>query len=865
MRKILFLALVIILLAQMAEAKTILYVTSAPTDSPCSLLSTLDFPYCKRLTDLGYVVKVINELHVKDNTTTWNSYVTGSDMIFLGDVSLDMANKSKFQDSFCKNIGSRLTNRTLFATFKNTWLNKPKNIEGCAFYPSINLVNFPYNDNNCSKNTFKVAKEGFVTEGHKVGDTVDFYSVTKNIRIYDVSDGAWFTAECIINGVIDFYPVIFSSNKGVFWGLDESNFNKEGQNVFDRIIFNTIGHTSWSINPIIIPSTSTKNQNILVLAGITQLGLPVNGTVNLIIDSLTKNMSYEDDFWKYKNLNLSEEKQYNLGINAYSESILRGTAIIPYIVGGLKVDIISGNYIPNENYVITAKTYLRNTTQTVNAYYKIFNSKYSIVFIGTLNCFDNNICNATIIKMPDLGNATLEVTISVSGSVGGSFKVITEESLITTDKNVYKPGDTVQFDFFPSEEITEANITIINSVGIKEIPSAIPLEKMSPTHWKKLYTLGITIPNGTYIANVKTPKGEYNKTFDVVVWKPYAFLNQYSFYTAETLELTIGVTDVSLGTNISIDVDIVDPIQTKVFTKSGYMITGTYKTTYAIPRDYKNGTSAVIIKLKDFNNRSSTLYLNFSVNSVLQPSLLVTPTTISEITVAGKTIEKTIRIENSADIDAPLTVNVSESLKDIVKIISKPTIINAHAKADMKIRIEAGSLKDVTKTGTINFNSRVGNEKVNINLEVIGDLSVQASLKLSYVYSLEKNVTDLKKMGVNVTEVSGLLSQIKSTLSEVKISYANGNYASAKLKFAVASSKISQLEAAINSLQLEIPDNSYIIWDFAIAIVLMIVLLTVIKYRKKIKSLFKKEEPKKEEEEVIYFKPRGGHYRTEYY
>jgi len=863
MMKILFLALIFILLAQMAEAKTILYVTNAPTDSSCSMLSTLDYPYCKRLTDLGYDIRIINELHVKDNTTTWNSYVSDSDMIFLGDVSLDMVNKSKFQDSFCKNIGSQLTNRTLFATFKNTWLNKTKNIEGCAFYPSIKLVNFSYNDNNCSKKTFKIAKEGFVTEGYKIGDIVDFYSINKGIRIYDVSDGAWFTAECIINGIIDFYPVIFSSSKGVFWGLDESNLTQQGVDIFDRIIFNTVGYTPWSITTIIIPSTATKNQNILVLANVTQLGLPVNGTVNLTVDSLTRSMSYENGFWKY-NLNLSEEKQYTLNINAYSESVLRGTATIPYNVGGLKVDIISGNYVPNKDYVITAKTYL-NSTQTVNAFYKVYDSKYSTVFTGTLYCF-NDICSATIIGMPDLGNVTLEVTTSVSGKVGGSSKTISEESLINTDKDVYKPGDTVQIDFFPSEAITNANLTIINPDGSKQTPSAIPLEKISLTHWKKLYSLGMTISNGTYIASIETPKGEYNKTFDVVVWRPYTFLNKYSFYTAETLELTAGVTDAPLGTNISVDVEITDPFQAKVFTKSGYTISGTYKTTYTIPNDYKNGTSNVIIKLKDTNNVTSTLYLNFSVNSVLQPSLLVTPTTISETIVTGKIIEKTIRIENSANMDAPLTVDVSDSLKNIVKIIAKPDVIKANGKSDVKIRIDAGSLTDTTKIGTINLNSRVGNEKVNVNLEIVGDLSTQAVLRLNYVSSLEKNITDLKNMGVNVTDASGLLSQIKTILSDVRLSYVNGNYATAKAKLADANSKISQLEIIVNGLYLKIPDNSFIIWEFATAIVIVIVLLTVIKYRKKIKSLFKKEKPKKEEEkEVIYFQPRGGHYRTEYY
>ena len=64
------------------------------------------------------------------------------------------------------------------------------------------------------------------------------------------------------------------------------------------------------------------------------------------------------------------------------------------------------------------------------------------------------------------------------------------------------------------------------------------------------------------------------------------------------------------------------------------------------------------------------------------------------------------------------------------------------------------------------------------------------------------------------------------------------------------------------------PDFSYIVWYFALAIIVVIITITIVKIRgrrKKVKIKRKeipKEAPKKEE---IYFEPKGGEYRTEYY
>jgi hypothetical protein len=113
-----------------------------------------------------------------------------------------------------------------------------------------------------------------------------------------------------------------------------------------------------------------------------------------------------------------------------------------------------------------------------------------------------------------------------------------------------------------------------------------------------------------------------------------------------------------------------------------------------------------------------------------------------------------------------------------------------------------------------------------------------------------------------------LLNRTKAILNETIKEFYKENYANAKAKFEEASVKATELEATVSGLYGKLPDYSFIIWDFAAVVVIIIVTVTIIKIkgrRKKLKVVKKKipkEEPKKEE---VYFEPKGGEYRTEYY
>jgi hypothetical protein len=852
MKKLIFL-IFFVLLIRVAEAKTILYVTNTSTDTPCSSLQAADSLYCNRLASLGYTIKVINELHVKDNSSTWNEYANSADMIFLGSNSQSMADKSKYQNAFCGNISSK--NKPLFLTYVNTW--NSKNISGCAFYPSINLVTANFSDNKCSSKAFKVARTGFITEGFGIDENITIYPSPKVAKIYDISNGGWITAECVPpNGTIDFYPVLFTSNQGVFWGLDEpSSFSNATWDIFDRTIWYMMNDTAWSINAFALPSTATVSQDFWVFANVTQNGKAVTGTVNFTADGSTGSMSY-DGLWK-STLRLGEARQYNLNITAYSKS-LRGSLSLPVKVGSSIVNITSGNFKPNSNYAVSAKI-----PEAISASYRMLNPlTYDVILSGNLNC-ENNICSGNVESMPDLSSLLLEVTTSD----GGAFKTITKETL-STDKNIYKPGEAMKIDFFTTDPLTQVNLTIIRPDGTKEIPSPLQMDKISTNHWNKNYTLGENSYNGTWVIIVKTIKGEYNKSIDVVAWNPFAYLNKNVFNVFENLFLTVGTTEsYSSNLDIFVSTEVARPDGSiALLGNSTVKGNSNYNFSYVIPRGYPSGVSTVKIKFKDSNNRSSILYLNFSTNiTLLQPSLFVTPSTISITTVPGRTLESTVGIENTARINA---TNIITNVSGLDATVSGPSFLGAGDKTEVKIRINTSSLAEGTYSGKISFYSQVGDTEVTVSLDIIGDLSSQASEKYAELASLESNLTYLNKVWINTTDALKLLNETRDVLNETIKEYKSGNYASAKAKFEEASAKVTELETTISGFYQKLPDYSFLIWDFAIAVVVIIITVTIIKIKgrkkrqKAAKKQVPKEEPKKEE---VYFEPKGGEYRTEYY
>ncbi len=882
MRKlILLLILIFALLVRTVEAKSIVYVTGATSYSPCSILPLDDSLFCTRLIDLGYDVTVINEEYVRQNMPVWRQYVNESDMIFLGHVNVDMINGSMYQDIFCGNISDVLDNRTLFAAFENTWYNQtfPSNIIGCAFYPTISLVNISYFDNKCNQRTFKIIREGFVTEGYELGDVIEFYNTIKSLRTFNISDGGWIAAECTPRGaIIDFYPVVNTSSKGVFWGLEKpQSFTNKTWELFDRAVLTALGDISWNILPTVIPSVATVDQEVWIISNVTQIEKPAKGIVKFIANGFSGDMPYTDGLWRNYTFTFPQPKNYYLEISGYSISTLRGKAGVPITVGDLDVDIISGNFKPGSDYLVSVKLYLDGEPQEPSsANFRILDSiNFETIFSGLMTCGSIE-CTSKINSMPDVQDLILEVTaISEDGDVGGSFKVISKEP-ITTNKVFYQPGETMKIELFYSLPLTDANFTLVRPDGTKETSVPINMTKINPNHWKTNYTLETTVPNGTYVIEIVSLKEnkkivEFSKNIDVIAWKTYAYLNKYSFESYETLYLTVEVTNKYSSTlEFDILVEIKDPEDKKIQLVRDSFTEETYRTNYSIPGDYRGGRSEIFITLNDSDGRVANLGLNLSINStvVITPSLSINPTLISEITTIGKKIKKSFLLENSADMDSgTLFFNASSNLKDAITTEPTPDSIPANGKGVLLVTIDTTTLSEGYYPGLIDIDSRVGDTKISVKLEVLGNLNSKAQDKLDELLYLRNNITNLKERGVNVTEIEDLYDQTKDLLEDVKTDFLNEDYASAKIALQTASTQIENMISMLEELQENIPaaDYSYIIWYFAIGIVVVIIIITVIKYRKKLKRKKKgKKEEEEEESEEIYYKPQKE-YRTEYY
>ncbi|MFH1229283.1 MAG: hypothetical protein V1678_02565 [Candidatus Aenigmatarchaeota archaeon] len=853
--KRLALLLMIVLFSQLAEAKNILYVANASTDTPCSALQAADALYCNRLANLGYEVSVINEAHTKDNSTTWNDYANAADAIFLGSNSLDMAKRNKSRDIFCGNISAK--NKPVFFAFINTWVsNGTDNAEGCGIY--LNAVSSNFSSNKCTTKSFKIAKTGFITEGFELNDNITIYAAPKVAKIYNIGDG-WLTAECIpTNSSIDFYPVLYADSRNVFWGLDEpAGFSNAAWDIFDRTVLQFLGDSEWQVTAFSLPSVSTVNKNVLIFANATQNGKQANATINFTYDISSGYFIY-DSGWR-TNLTFSEPRQYNLNIKAYSKS-LRGALNFPINVGTLKVDITSGRFKPNSNYVISAS--IPGASQ---ANYRVLRSFNDVIFSGPLIC-SSGICTVTIESMPDAKSLLLEVT-AFGESVGGALKNITKDNL-ATDKSVYSPGDTISIDFFSLQNSTKAELTIIKPDGTKETLTPLQMNLTSFNHWSKNYTLGLNAYNGTYAINVKTTLEEYNISIGVVAWNPFAYLNRKVFNVFESPALTVGTTEAySSSLDISVTADITTP--------SGEIIplgnatvkgNGVYKFTYMIPKGYPSGNSRIRISFEDSAKRNYTLYENFSTDITLTgPSLFVTPSTIAITTVPFTAVEKTVTLENIAKMNA---TNIITKVSGMEMMVLAPSFLDAGGKAEATIRFNTNNLEEGTYSGRINFYSLVGDAEVNVIVDVIGDIASRASAKYAEVKSLEINITQLDKLWSNTTDAARLLEETKNILNETINDYRNQNYESAKSKYDEALSKSSELETQINTLYSNLPDNSYIVWYFAFAVVVVIITVTVIKVKgrskkqKQAKKEIPKEEPKKQE---ILYEPKGSEYRTEYY
>ncbi|MDD5416580.1 MAG: hypothetical protein PHU12_01240 [Candidatus Aenigmarchaeota archaeon] len=254
--------------------------------------------------------------------------------------------------------------------------------------------------------------------------------------------------------------------------------------------------------------------------------------------------------------------------------------------------------------------------------------------------------------------------------------------------------------------------------------------------------------------------------------------------------------------------------------------------------------------------------LEYVFNPV-EDSLVISPESASIVTIPNVAVEKEFELENIAVYGASNFVyTISDSIKNIASITTKPTQINSEGTAAMKVKIDAPEIK--TYYGTITVNSSVGSYEINLNIEVIGDISTEADDLLKTIVSLNENITALQKKGKDVSGLQDLSDSAKEKLESTKEAYESGNYQTAKTYFDQAGSSIDDLKSQIEEIRSQKPNYSGIIWTVAFIIIIAIVGIVAYKYKDKIKELINKLTKKEPEQKEEYTFSKGD-YRTEYY
>ena len=131
---------------------------------------------------------------------------------------------------------------------------------------------------------------------------------------------------------------------------------------------------------------------------------------------------------------------------------------------------------------------------------------------------------------------------------------------ITTDKETYKPGETIDIRLSSANSLTEVALYIINSRGTQEVSQTSIVNNQV---WEYNYTLGADAINGTYVINIIASEGGslsenstkfyFSKNFDVTTpsdfsANPDVISETVSEITENTIELeNSGDSDVNIS------------------------------------------------------------------------------------------------------------------------------------------------------------------------------------------------------------------------------------------------------------------------------------------------------------------------------
>ena len=415
-RLLVILLAVLIAVPALAAAKTAVYVTKQNCAGlGCDCLPAEDKLFCNRLISLGYNVTIDTEGDVKDNSVLWKADYAKADLIFLGNVSDTVTDKTKNQSAFCTNVKN--SNKKVFATFENAYKNR--SIEGCAFF--LALASYPDDDNICNTNNIRITETGYITKGLDLNSVKEIYTAAQDVKInYGTSAASAHcdpSADSVLTGL---YSVVKTSARGTFWGLDKpSKFTDTGWTLFERAVLLTTGDNVWNVTYFTIPERISAGKTFMLFATVRSLARPITaGNVTASLDgSALGTLTYVNATGRWENRALTIRTDGMLTVSAED-----GSAEGQVTAGDLDVRILSGAYMPGKPYSAKANVLLQNNPVSGDVKYRLWSKNLTVISEGPMK----EVANTYYADLTpgDQGELILEMTADVLPYSGGAFKVI---------------------------------------------------------------------------------------------------------------------------------------------------------------------------------------------------------------------------------------------------------------------------------------------------------------------------------------------------------------------------------------------------------------------------------------------------------
>jgi len=633
-----FLVLVMLmLLAFPAWAKTVAYITSENVQDCTLLTSQADKLLCQRLESLGYKVITVWANNVRDNSSTWRDNYF--DMIFIGNVSYDMINKSLDREIFCGNISAKPA-PVIFSTFNDN-LNS-SDIMGCVF----NYTSYSTGNNTCigtSEGSFKVNQAGYITYNYSTGDTIQL--LLSDVPVYIHDGSGIITTNCQpSNRPSGDYSILNITNtsgkKVVFFGLPHPNmYNSTAWRIFDRTVLYVMDDWYWNFSFSPVPrfnGINVTDKYLIVFTNITRSGFPIpNETVNITISNSTYTYSFLSTVQNATRLNISLPGTGTYKVNFSGDG---GSAAFDVSVGQLQLSVASTNitfggntiqtpsltYLPGAN--LSAKVLVRNGS---NPYYvdyvnyTIFNSNGTLVASGQLD--GGNDTFYANIELSEWGPEVYiaffakNTTTSQFGAYLNRLSRSSPENLTTlsVSPSSARPGDTVTISIISPSNIT-ANITSIkDSSGFTWI-SNVPMT-CDGNNCSFAFSTGANYTNGTYsvIASIVSGNSTFTKniTFDVLAWNIFASTSKLRYKSGDTFSITVKTQDVY---NSSLRIAIKLTMSPNVVSLPDFTLTGDSNITITRPvnESWTQGNYTITISANDSFSRTWTGTLMFTVSPI---------------------------------------------------------------------------------------------------------------------------------------------------------------------------------------------------------------------------------------------------------